>query len=84
MCNLSKIASLDRPSMTSIPPQSAMNESNEFTFLPPLQEARHLQQQQQPHSRTNSQQNLHHSAGSSTGSLDNPVKQVQVSFSSKH
>jgi hypothetical protein len=68
--------------MTTIPPQSAMNESSEFTFLPPLQEARHLQQQQQQqqHSRTNSQQNLHHSAGSSTGSLDNPVRQVQVPF----
>uniref|UniRef100_A0A1I8B141 non-specific serine/threonine protein kinase n=1 Tax=Meloidogyne hapla TaxID=6305 RepID=A0A1I8B141_MELHA len=48
-------------------PSQALNESGEFTFLPPLQETtRH------------SQQNLQHSGGSSTSS-DNPVKQVQVS-----
>uniref|UniRef100_A0A915P5V0 Protein kinase domain-containing protein n=1 Tax=Meloidogyne floridensis TaxID=298350 RepID=A0A915P5V0_9BILA len=44
-----------------------LNESGEFTFLPPLQETRQ------------SHQNLQHSGGSSTCSSDNPVKQVQVS-----
>uniref|UniRef100_A0A915MEK2 non-specific serine/threonine protein kinase n=1 Tax=Meloidogyne javanica TaxID=6303 RepID=A0A915MEK2_MELJA len=42
-----------------------LNESGEFTFLPPLQETRQ------------SHQNLQHSGGSSTCSSDNPVKQVQ-------
>lgn len=71
--------SLDRPQIAAT--TQAMSESNEFTFLPPLQEmgAPNPHQQLLQHQlRTNSQQNLQHSGGSSTGSADNPVRQVQV------
>ena len=85
--NIQISASLDRPqsTMATIPQTATMNESGEFTFLPPLQEMRQ-QQSSHLHSRTNSHQNLQHSAGSSTGSgtgADNPVKQVQVRFKSQ-
>ncbi|KAL3104225.1 hypothetical protein niasHS_002252 [Heterodera schachtii] len=69
---LARPTSLDRSQNAA-----AMNESTDFTFLPPLQETRHQFNQIQ-RTKANSPQSLQQSGGSSTGSLENPVKQVQV------
>lgn len=72
--NITPLPTFDRP-QTAVP-LLTMNDSNEFTFLPPLHEIRHSQQQSQ--SRTNSQQNLQHLVDSSASSSNTHIKSIQV------